>query len=143
MSEIRRRASTECNQYRVRRSAARYRLTRDHVLRTDEERPLLIRRIRKQPRDAAVDHNVGIALAKAEIMDADVTRTLPMNGGRNTVNFSKVGDHQGRETIQYRIRFTDFKFDEIYTDLAWLTVTIIHRFLNRRERFPLRKHLIF
>ena len=85
-------------------------MTRDHVLRTDEERPLLIRPIREQPGDAAIDHNVGIALAKAEIMDADVTRTLPMNGGRNTVNFSKVGDHQGRETIHYRIRFTDFKF---------------------------------
>ena len=44
-----------------------------------------------------------------EIMDAEVTRTLSMDGGGNTVNFSKIGDHQGRETIHYRIRFTDFK----------------------------------
>src|SRR5262245_41432426 len=92
--EARRRSSTKCDQHRVARFPTRHGFTGDHVLRTEEQFSVFIRTVGKEPRDAAVDRNVGMALAETKIMNADVARTVAMNRGGYSVPLAEVRNNQ-------------------------------------------------
>jgi hypothetical protein len=79
-------------------------------LRADKETSSLVRRIRKQSRNASVNDDVGVTLAQAEVVNTDVPCTTPVDYGGHTMNFAKIGDHQGGKTVHCSVRFTDFEF---------------------------------
>src|SRR5205807_5057007 len=94
----------------MRRFFPRNGLARDHVFRPEKQTSMFIRRIWKYCGHPAINNDIRLALSQTKIMNADVTRAIPVNVGSNAMSLAKISDDQRRKRTVVELRLPNFEF---------------------------------